>query len=55
MHLDLNIVPGLVKNLVQNQISILIPAIRSLGNLATGSDEQTMFLMEDPNLLERFV
>jgi importin subunit alpha-2 len=36
--LSLNILPGLAKNLEQEKVSILIPTIRCIGNIATGND-----------------
>lgn len=39
MHLDLDIQTGLIRNLNNNSISVLIPTIRCIGNLATGSDQ----------------
>jgi len=39
--LSLNILTGLAKNLDQKVPSILIPTIRAVGNIATGSDQQT--------------
>jgi importin subunit alpha-1 len=52
--LKTGVVPHLIKLLDHPYLSILIPALRTLGNIVTGSDMQTTQVVEF-NALPKFI
>jgi len=48
--IDTGVIPSIVRHLSQSIISILIPTIRILGNVVTGSDDQTNVVLESKPL-----
>jgi importin subunit alpha-1 len=50
--LNTGVLPFLVKLLAHPFLSILIPIVRTIGNIATGSDEQTNQVYQTPLALE---
>jgi len=51
--IDLGCVPYLVHHLKNNQLSVLIPALRALGNIVTGNDLQTNAVLSCQDFLPR--
>ena len=47
---DAGTVPNLVKMLASSEISIVTPALRALGNVVTGSDNQTNSVIQHGGL-----
>jgi hypothetical protein len=50
---DTGIIPSLVKHLDNPFLSILIPALRTLGNIVTGNSEQTDMVLKFPESIEK--
>ena len=50
MVVDSGSVPNLVKMLASSEISIVTPALRALGNVVTGSDNQTNSVIQHGGL-----
>ena len=50
MVVDAGTVPNLVKMLASSEISIVTPALRALGNVVTGSDNQTNSVIQHGGL-----
>jgi len=53
MVLENGVVPSLIRLLDHPYLSVLIPSLRTLGNIVTGSDKQTNEVLK-LNALERF-
>lgn len=45
MVIDTDVIPALINHLDHPYLSILIPCLRSLGNIVTGTDEQTNYVL----------
>jgi hypothetical protein len=45
------VVPKLVDMLLSNRTELIVPALRTLGNIVTGTDAQTQLVLDTPNML----
>jgi len=46
-------IPLLVHHLKNPQLNVIVPALRALGNIVTGNDEQTHAVVSDPDFIPR--
>jgi len=53
MVIQTGIVPALVKHLDNPFLSILIPTLRTLGNIVTGTEAQTNIVLDVPNVITK--
>jgi len=51
--IDAQIVPGLQRCLGFDMVQIQIPAVRSLGNIATGNDLQTDLVVNNDEIIDK--